>query len=117
MLFRDEETSQHAIMINRPVIQAHHERMEAKGYPKIKPDNLTWSPFVLTRSMMRTVSAGGTAAAAAANGDGGREVKEEEMDDEEDVLKIEGARRVEKKEEKAKLKGNGEMLKKLRSRK
>ncbi|RUS21006.1 hypothetical protein BC937DRAFT_93851 [Endogone sp. FLAS-F59071] len=116
MLFRDEETSQHVILINRPVIQTHHERMEAKGYPKIKPDNLTWSPFVLTRSMMRTVSAGGTAAAAAANGDGGREVKEEEMDDEDDV-KIEGAGRMEKKEEKAKMKGNGEMLKKLRSRK
>ncbi|RUS23924.1 hypothetical protein BC938DRAFT_474389 [Jimgerdemannia flammicorona] len=125
MLLRDEEAGQHVILINRPVIEAHHERMEAKGYPKIKPDNLTWSPFVLTRSMMRTVGAAGTATAAAANGDGGREVKEEGMEEEEEEeeeeeVKIEerGQERTGKKESKKKIKREGgEILRKLRARK
>ncbi|OZJ06032.1 hypothetical protein BZG36_01122 [Bifiguratus adelaidae] len=50
-------TTPYIIKIDKGQLEAYNAKIEAKGYPKIKPDNLTWTPFLLTRSMLRVGNA------------------------------------------------------------
>ncbi|KAJ3278767.1 hypothetical protein HK104_002040 [Borealophlyctis nickersoniae] len=43
---------EYCIRMNQALISAHLAKLDAKGYPRIKPDNLRWSPFLFKRTAL-----------------------------------------------------------------
>jgi hypothetical protein len=53
MLVRDEENGTYRIVVDKDLIMNHLEKVISKGYPRIRPENLRWTPFILTRALRR----------------------------------------------------------------
>ncbi|CAG8521144.1 958_t:CDS:2 [Funneliformis mosseae] len=53
MLVRDEENGTYRIVVDKDLIKNHLDKVTAKGYPRIKSENLRWTPFILTRVLRR----------------------------------------------------------------
>ncbi len=53
MLVRDEENGTYRIVVDKDLIKNHLDKVAAKRYPRIKPENLRWTPFILTRVLRR----------------------------------------------------------------
>ncbi|CAG8483328.1 8939_t:CDS:10 [Ambispora gerdemannii] len=51
MLVKDPETHSYKLVIDKQRIEAHFKKLDSKGYPKIKPENLKWTPFIVTRGL------------------------------------------------------------------
>ncbi|CAZ86542.1 unnamed protein product [Tuber melanosporum] len=49
-LVRDPVTGTYALRIDYPALEAHIQKWEAKGYVKLNPDALVWTPYVVGRS-------------------------------------------------------------------
>lgn len=49
-LIRDPVTGTYALRLDYAAIQAHIDKWEAKGYVKLNPDALVWTPFLMGRS-------------------------------------------------------------------
>ncbi|RIA97832.1 acyl-CoA N-acyltransferase [Glomus cerebriforme] len=52
MLVRDENGI-YRIVVDKDLIKNHLEKVTAKGYPRIRTENLRWTPFILTRVLRR----------------------------------------------------------------
>lgn len=53
MLVKDEENGTYRIVVDKDLIKNHLEKVTAKGYPRIRTENLRWTPFILTRALRR----------------------------------------------------------------
>ncbi|CAI2175366.1 3378_t:CDS:2 [Funneliformis geosporum] len=53
MLVRDEENGTYRIVVDKDLIKNHLDKVTSKGYPRIKSENLRWTPFILTRVLRR----------------------------------------------------------------
>jgi len=53
MIHRDPDTSELHLQVELAAIEDYLAKMYSKGYPRLKPDNLTWSPFVLVRGLVK----------------------------------------------------------------
>ncbi|CAG8453023.1 13376_t:CDS:2 [Ambispora leptoticha] len=51
ILVKDPETHSYKLVIDKQRIEAHFKKVDSKGYPKIKPENLKWTPFIVTRGL------------------------------------------------------------------
>jgi hypothetical protein len=50
MIFKDE-VGDYCIRIDRSACQAYIDKIEEKGYAKVNPECLNWSPFLFKRSL------------------------------------------------------------------
>ncbi|CAG8615519.1 4156_t:CDS:2, partial [Acaulospora morrowiae] len=51
MIEKDKSSGAYCIIVKTDVIEDHLQKVTAKGYPRIKPENLRWTPFILTRAL------------------------------------------------------------------
>ncbi|KAF0539083.1 putative Histone acetyltransferase [Gigaspora margarita] len=54
MIEKDEINDTYKIIVSKKVVEDHLRKVEAKGYPRIKPESLRWTPFILTRVLNLT---------------------------------------------------------------
>ncbi|RKP37630.1 acyl-CoA N-acyltransferase, partial [Dimargaris cristalligena] len=45
----NRDSPEYTIAINEPVLQAHLDKVDSKGYPTIITENLRWTPFIMKR--------------------------------------------------------------------
>ncbi|KAJ1986905.1 Histone acetyltransferase [Dimargaris cristalligena] len=46
----NRDSPEYTIAINEPVLQAHLDKVDSKGYPTIITENLRWTPFIMKRA-------------------------------------------------------------------
>ncbi|CAG8638739.1 13012_t:CDS:2, partial [Acaulospora colombiana] len=51
MIEKNKSSGTYCIIVKKDVIEGHLQKVSAKGYPRIKPENLRWTPFILTRAL------------------------------------------------------------------
>ncbi|KAG9299183.1 hypothetical protein G9A89_013831 [Geosiphon pyriformis] len=51
MIVKDQENDTYKLIVDKARIEQHCQKIMSKGYPQIKPENLKWTPFILTRGL------------------------------------------------------------------
>ena len=51
MIKKNECDSTYNVIIDQDCIDEHLRKLEAKNYPRIKPENLRWTPYILHRTI------------------------------------------------------------------
>jgi hypothetical protein len=56
MLFQDKATGKYQINLHGQTLEEHAKKMVQKNYIQIVPEKLTWTPFILSKERLASIT-------------------------------------------------------------